>query len=127
MIQRFQVQGFLARFKPVRQGYLLFIGEPPHNHLSHPTYHNLVIWGKQAEAIGPKLSKAAHYHFSGTISTRVKDGRTFINYTVDTWKRLDRPVPQPKRRPEIDEDWHVPSPLNRDSKANRRYEGFPAR
>ena len=123
MIQRFSITGSIARFRQVKNGYLLTLREQPLSRLAKPQYHHLAIWGKKAAAIAAHLAKGVALHCSGPITCTQKDGTAYINYTIDTWRVLPRAELPKASFANRDDDFFTPS-LRWEKASDRRYEGF---
>ena len=121
---RFDIQGFIANIRPLRDGLIVTIGQPSRERHVPTVFNRLAIWGKMADAIGKKLAKGRTFKFTGDISKNRKDGRTHLNYTVSTWRQVSREPIQRRTWVERDDDWFVPEPSNRDSTRVRAGEGF---
>jgi len=116
--------GFFIKSRTVNNGLILSIKEKPLNKLQVPVFYNIAIWGQPAQAIQSRLEKGLLFQFRVWVKPVVKKGKTYLNYTVETWKVI--PQQRPKRNPSKvqDDDWFVPGIQQRSNRASRRYEGF---
>lgn len=82
-----QIEGFLKRWEVKKGGVILIVQEKRHNRLERPAWFRVAAWGKKADAIRPHLQINQMFSLTCDLSTKTKDGRTYMNYRLNLWRK----------------------------------------